>query len=114
MNEIMPNLMRVYAGDACFLPIAMFVRDLREQVVERLTNKQPEGFYTVSVRIPSDSWISYQFCPKHPYHAVNMQYTGALNMKHKVRSRTLRASHPDSHYVACFFKMMKPLGVVAA
>ena len=41
-------------------------------------------------------------------------YTGASNIKHKVQSRTLRASHPDSYYVACFFKMMKRLGVVAA
>jgi hypothetical protein len=43
-----------------------------------------------------------------------MNYTGALNIKHKVQSRTLRANYPDSHYVACFFKMMKRLGVVAA
>jgi len=43
-----------------------------------------------------------------------MQYTGASSIKHKVQSRTLRATHPDSHYVACIFKMMKQLGVVAA
>ena len=45
---------------------------------------------------------------------MSMDYIGALNIKHKVQSRTLRASHPDSHYVACIFKMMKRLGVVAA
>jgi len=114
MNEIMPHIVCVYAGDACFLPVAMFVRDLREQVVERLTNRHPEGLDIVGVHIPSDSWISYQFNPKHSCHAASMQYSGALNIKHKVQSRTLRASHPDSHYVACIFKMMKELGVVAA
>ena len=31
-----------------------------------------------------------------------------------MQARTLRAHHPDSHYVACFFKMVKRLGVVAA
>ena len=114
MNEIMPHIVCVYACDACFLPVAMYVRDLREQVVERHTNRHPQGLESFGVRIPSDSWISYQFSPKHPCHAATMQYTGALQIKHKVRSRTLRASHPDTHYVARIFKMMKGLGVVAA
>jgi hypothetical protein len=43
-----------------------------------------------------------------------MTYARALNIKHKVQPRNLRANHPDFHYVACFFKMMKRLGVVAA
>jgi hypothetical protein len=29
-------------------------------------------------------------------------------------ARTLRANNLDSHYVACIFKMMKWLGIVAA
>ena len=97
-----------------FLPVAMSVPNLREQVVERLANKHPEGLEAACIFIPSDSWISYQFTPKHPSHAVSMDYTGALNIKHKVQSRTLRARHPDSHYVACIFKMLKRLRVVAA
>ncbi len=104
----------LYVGDACFLPVGMFVRGLREQVVERLTNKHPEGLEAASMFIPSDSWISYQFTPKHPPHTVSMDYTGFLNIKHKVQSRTIRASHQYSHYVACIFKTLKRLGVVAA
>jgi hypothetical protein len=92
----------------------MSVRDLREQVEERLRNKHPEGLEAAGICIPSDTWIAFQFSPQHPAHAASLHYTGALNIKHKVQSRTLRASHPDSHYVACFFKMMKRLGVVAA
>jgi hypothetical protein len=114
MNEIMYHIMRLYAGDACFLPVAMYVRDLRDQLVEILTNKHPEGLDTAGVLIPSDSWVAYQFSPTHPCHAASMQYTGALSIKHKVQSRTLRATQSDSHYVACIFKMMNQLGVVAA
>ena len=106
--------MYVYVGETCFLPVAISVRDLREQVVQRLTRTHPQGLAEAGIKIPSDSWISYQFSPKHPCHAVSLQYTGALNIKHKVQSRTLRAHHLDSHYVACLFKMMKRLGVVAS
>ena len=86
MNGILSHIMRMYVGDACFLPVAMSVRDLREQVVERLTNNHPEGLAATSIFIPFVSWISYQFTPKHPSHVESMDYTGALNIKHKVQS----------------------------
>ena len=95
------------------MPVAISVRDLREQVVQRLQNTHLD-LYAAGIRIPSNRWISYHFSPKHPSHASSLQYTGSLNIKHKVQARTLRANHPDSHYVACLFKMMKRLGVVAA
>ncbi len=82
--------------------------------MERLKNEHPGGLEAGGIFIPFDSRISYQFSPKYPSHAVGMDYTGALNIKHKVQSCTLRASHPDSHYVAYIFKMMKRLGVVVA
>ena len=105
--------MYLHVGDTCFLPIAISVRDLWEMVVKRLTDKYPEGLGAAHIKIPSDSWISYQFSPKHPSHAVSMQDTRELNIKHKFQTRTLCAHHPDFHYVACWFKMMKRLGVVA-
>ena len=83
-------------------------------MVHRLTSNHPQGLVEDGIKIPSDSWISYQFSPKHPCRVVSLQYTEAINIKHKVQSRTLRASHPDSHYVACLVKMMKRLGVVAS
>ena len=104
----------IYTGDACFLPVAMSVRDLKEQVLHRLNQRHPDGLDIHGIKIPSENWIGYQFSPKHPLYAASLNYTGALNIKHKVQARTLRANHPDSHYVASFFKMMKRLGVVAA
>ncbi len=105
---------RVLAGDACFLPVAMSVRDLKEQVIKKLNEKHPDGLDAAEIKIPTESWISYQFSPKHPLHAASLHYTRALQIKHKVQARTLRATHLDSHYVASFFKRMKRLGVVAA
>ena len=32
---------------------------------------------------------------------------GALQIKHKVQLRTLRQTHPDSHYCAALFKYIK-------
>ncbi len=99
----------MYAGSASFLPVAMFVRDLREQVVGRILLKQPERLEATRIQISSYSWISYQISPEHPSHAVSMQYSGALNIKQKVQYRTRRVHHPDSHYVARVFKMLKRL-----
>jgi hypothetical protein len=94
--------------------VAISVRDLREQVLKRLNQSHPDGLDAAGIEIPTDNWIAYQFSPKHPLHAASLYYTGALQIKHEVQSRTLRANHPDSHYVASFFKMMKRLRVVAA
>ncbi len=51
-----------HASDACFLPVAMSVRDLKEQVVKRLNEKHPDGLDDAGIKIPSESWIAYQFC----------------------------------------------------
>ena len=107
-------LISISAGEVSFLPVAMSVRDLKEQALQKLNQKHPEGLDIHGIKIPSENWIAYQFSPKHPLHVASLNYTGALNIRHKVQARTLRASHPDSHYVASFFKMMKRLGVVAA
>ena len=86
------------------MPVAIYVRDLRDQVVERLRDTHPD-LDAAGIKIPSDSWISYQFSPNIlASHATSLQYTGALNIKHKVQSRTLRANHLNSHYVACLLK----------
>jgi len=92
----------------------MSVRDLKEQVLNRLNQRHPDGLDIHGIKIPSENWIAYQFSHKHPLHAASLNYTGTLNIEHKVQARTLRANHPDSHYVASLFKMMKRLGVVAA
>jgi hypothetical protein len=89
----------------------MLVHDLKKQVRHRLHQMHPDGFDILGIKVPSENCIAYQLSPKHPLHDPSLNYTRALNIKHKVQARTLREYHPDSHYVASFFKMMERLGV---
>ena len=90
------------------------MRDLREQVTLRLRHQHPEGLEAARIKIPSESWILYQFSPKHPLYAASLHYTSKANIKNKVLLRTLRAHHVDSHYGAAIKKYIKHMGVRAA
>ena len=90
------------------------MRDLREQVTLRLRHQHPEGLEAARIKIPSESWILYQFSPKHPLYVASLNYTGKANIKHKVQLRTIRAHHVDSYYCAAIKKYIKHMGVRAA
>ena len=98
----------------CFLLVAISSRDLREQVTERLRQQYPGGLDAACIKIPSESWILYQFAPKHNLHAESLHYTGTVKLKNKVQLQTLRARHVDSHYCAALKKYIKQMGVLAA
>ena len=51
------------------------------------------------------------FFPKNPRFATSLNYTGALNLAHRVQQRTLRATSIDSHYVAASHKYMRSNGL---
>lgn len=89
-------------GECLYLPIVMSVEDLRNTVASRL----PEG-----TLIPSNEWIRLQFWPTNPYSKVAVHYTGRFNLKFKVQSRLLRATHEDSHYVAALYKYQKNMAI---
>lgn len=90
-------------GDCLFLPVAMSIEDLKSMVTDRL----PEG-----TPIPSSEWIRLQFWPSNPYANVAVRHTGRFNLKFKVQSRLLRASHEDCHYVAALYKYQKSMAVM--
>ena len=54
----------------------MSTRDLVEQVSERLRAADPEGWESGRIKVPSESWVAYQFSPKHPKHAASLHFTG--------------------------------------
>jgi hypothetical protein len=89
-------------------------RDLRAQIVERLKKQHPVGLSEVGIKIPSESWILYQFSPKHPLYVASLHYTGKVNIKNKVQLRTLRARHVHSHYCATVKNYIEHMGVRAA
>jgi len=76
------NICCFHAGDACFLLVAMPVRDLREQAVKKLIGRNPDGLEASGIKIPTKKWIAYQLCPNHPLYAASLQYIGALQIKH--------------------------------
>jgi len=42
-----------FVGDACFLPVAMLARDLREEVVHRLSERHPDDPDYAGINIPT-------------------------------------------------------------
>ena len=89
-------------GDVLYLPLAISVEDLVNQVKNRL----PDG-----TTCPSVSWVRFNFWPSNPHTKAALQYTGRFNIRFKVQQRLLRSQHMDSHYVAHQFKMMREMAV---
>ena len=42
-----------HAGDVCFLPVAISVHDLREEVVKMLNERHPDGLDAGGIKIPN-------------------------------------------------------------
>ena len=90
------------------------MRDLRKQVTLRLRQPNPEGLEATRIKIPTESWILYQFSPKHHLYATSLHYTSKANIKNKVQLTALRAHRVDSRYCAPIKKYIKHMGVRAA
>jgi hypothetical protein len=98
----------VYVGNTVYMPVATSVPSLIHISVAALEAAHaPETLVEAGVQVPSSSWVSLQFCPKNRLSSSSLNYTGALNLKHMVQQRTLRASSIDSHYVAAPYKYMR-------
>jgi hypothetical protein len=85
-----------------FMARAISVRDLIEQV----TKLCPAG-----TRIPSESWVRFNFSPQNPRAKVAYRYTCRLNAKQMVQKRQLRKTHPDSHFFAAVLRYLRDYAV---
>ncbi len=92
------------------MPIAIFVRDLHEAVIEILKEKDNQETFK-KFNIPSIKWIRLQFKPKNQYAKNAIQYTGQFNIEYKVQSRLLQKSHPDFYYSAALFKYERQFAI---
>eukprot|EP00951_Prasinocladus_malaysianus_P030174 scaffold282650_cov17-Prasinocladus_malaysianus.AAC.2 len=64
-------------GAVSYMPFAQSLRDLRSQVIRKLNVRVAAGELNAAVaRAPSEAWIAYQFCAKHPSYASSLAYTG--------------------------------------
>ena len=93
---------RRHGADFLYLPFAISVEDLWQQVKARLPDDTP---------VPSNEWIRLQFWPSDPYTSRAMHHTGRFDIKFRVQSRLVRAEHPDSKYVAVQYKYLKHFAV---
>ncbi|XP_033730726.1 uncharacterized protein LOC117320173 [Pecten maximus] len=85
-------------GNELYLPLAISVEDLKEQVVKDL----PDG-----VPIPSSETIRLQFTPGNPFQRTALKYTSRFNVKFRVQTRMARVHHKDGRYVATLFRYLK-------
>ena len=63
LDEIVTPVNERRHGDTMYLPLAISIRDLREQICERLSKRFPD----VTKCVPSEEWLWLQFWPKNPY-----------------------------------------------
>jgi hypothetical protein len=90
------------------MPVATSIADLIKKTVNALEIEHaPKTLEEVGIQVPGLMWMSVQFCAKNPLSSRALQYTGKLNLVHKVQQRTLRAWSVDSHYVAAAYKYMR-------
>ncbi|KAK6189772.1 hypothetical protein SNE40_001768 [Patella caerulea] len=89
-------------GDHTYLPVAISMEDLREQVANTLPPECP---------VPSVSWLRMNFWPTDPHTQSASHYTGRFKVKYAVQQRLIRATHPDSGFAFYQFQMMKKLAV---
>jgi len=84
------------------MAVAMSVRDLHQQICERL----PPGTPT-----PSVDYLRLQFMPKNEQLATAVQYTGRFPLKFKIQSRQFNMHHIDAHYASALQKYLKNFAV---
>lgn len=81
-----------------YLPFAISISDLRNQIASRC----PEG-----TPIPSEELIRLQMWPKNPTTKRALQHTGRFTVRFAVQQRQLRAEHEDSKFCQMQFKLIK-------
>ena len=86
-----------------YLPLAISVTDLIRIIKERL----PDGSI-----VPSESTVRLQFWPTNAYAATALKYTGRYNVRYAIQQRQIRAQHPDQHYCAFQYHLLKHFAVL--
>ncbi len=77
---------------------------LVNQVTDLLKERVESGKLTEMPKIPSIEWVRLQFIPNITVASVAAKFTGRLEVKRGVQSRTLRKEHIDQHWVNSFVR----------
>lgn len=96
-EQLMPVNERRH-GEELYLPMAISIEDLRNQVSKRLPNGTP---------IPCSETVRLQFQPNSTFQKTALKYSGRFNVKFRVQTRLARVNHVDARYVATSFRYLK-------
>lgn len=89
-------------NEIAYMPFAISVRDLREQILSRLP---PDS------AAPTTSWIRLNFFPANGFINSAAQYTGKFKVKHAVQQRLLRVHHEDADFAYYQYLLLKTFAV---
>ena len=102
----------MYEGNILFMPVATSFPDLVKKTALALEAEHaPKTLEAIGIQVAGEMWVSLQFCPENPISARALNFTGSLNLVHKVQQRTLRAESDDAHYVTAAYKYMRCYGL---
>lgn len=73
-------------GEELYLPMAISIEDLRNQVLKRLPNGTP---------IPCSETVRLQFQP----YSTFQKYSGRFDVKFRVQTRLARVNHVDASHL---------------
>lgn len=85
--------------DILYASGATSISDLKNQATAILQDRVNSGDFDVLPPIPDESWIRLQFVPNVSTNALAEKFTGLLDVKRCVQSRSLRKEHQDQHFV---------------
>jgi len=92
----------VVHGDHMYMPIATSAELLIDTVKQDLPK---------DAKIPSASWVSFNFWPHNAYFRNATSCTGRFDVKNAVQQRLTRAHHSDTSYAFSQYVMMKEMAV---
>lgn len=91
-------------GHSCvtFLPFAISIPDFHSKILKKLLEDHSvadvAGLEALGIKVPSESWLSFQMHPQHSLHLSSLRYTGRLPIRWMVQQRSERKFNEDSSY----------------
>jgi len=83
-------------SDTMHASAAHSIPNLVKQVTDLLKQKVSSGKLETMPPIPSVEWVRLQFIPNNTFSNIAAKFTGRLDVKRGVQSRTLRKEHMTS------------------
>ena len=91
--------------DTVYASAAHSIPNLVKLATDALKRKVDEKELETMPPIPSEEWVRLQFVPNVSTSKASAKFTGALEARRAVQTRTLGKEHPDQHWVNAIVRM---------